>query len=38
MTETVAISAQSIKKANRPKVVMTLEIKLITIADFQTGK
>jgi hypothetical protein len=30
--------AQSVKKAKRPIVVMTLEIKLKIIADFEAGK
>jgi hypothetical protein len=38
MIKSVAMSAKSIKKAKRPRVVMTLEIKLKIIADSEAGK
>jgi hypothetical protein len=36
--KSVAKPAQSLKKAKRPRIVMTLEMKLKIIADFEAGK
>jgi hypothetical protein len=38
MIKSVPTSAQTIKKAKRSRVVMTLETKLKIIADFEAGK